>query len=86
MEMTCISLTLDLAQQELQKRRLTVPEHLSLNWDNTAREGKNQHQAKYQAWLVSTGRFRSVQFHPEASPGPVDTAYLFDEFAGSIKP
>jgi carbamoyl-phosphate synthase small subunit len=24
--------------------------------------------------------FRSVQFHPEASPGPVDTAYLFDEF------
>ncbi|MEM9084078.1 MAG: glutamine-hydrolyzing carbamoyl-phosphate synthase small subunit [Planctomycetota bacterium] len=24
--------------------------------------------------------FRSVQFHPEANPGPVDTAYLFDEF------
>lgn len=24
--------------------------------------------------------FRSVQFHPEACPGPVDTAYLFDEF------
>jgi carbamoyl-phosphate synthase small subunit len=24
--------------------------------------------------------FRSVQFHPEASPGPVDTAGLFDEF------
>jgi carbamoyl-phosphate synthase small subunit len=22
----------------------------------------------------------SVQFHPEASPGPEDTAYLFDEF------
>jgi carbamoyl-phosphate synthase small subunit len=21
-----------------------------------------------------------VQFHPEASPGPVDTAFLFDEF------
>jgi carbamoyl-phosphate synthase small subunit len=32
-----------------------------------------------------SGRFRSVQFHPEASPGPVDTAYLFDEFAGSIR-
>jgi carbamoyl-phosphate synthase small subunit len=25
-------------------------------------------------------RFRSVQFHPEANPGPVDTAYLFDDF------
>lgn len=24
--------------------------------------------------------FRSVQFHPEAAPGPVDTAILFDEF------
>ena len=22
----------------------------------------------------------TVQFHPEASPGPMDTAYLFDEF------
>jgi len=28
----------------------------------------------------SSGRFRSVQFHPEASPGPVDAAYLFDDF------
>lgn len=24
--------------------------------------------------------FRSVQFHPEAAPGPVDTNFLFDEF------
>ena len=24
--------------------------------------------------------FRSVQFHPEAAPGPVDTAILFDDF------
>jgi len=24
--------------------------------------------------------FRSVQFHPEATPGPVDAADLFDEF------
>jgi carbamoyl-phosphate synthase small subunit len=27
-----------------------------------------------------TGPFASVQFHPEASPGPVDTGFLFDEF------
>lgn len=25
-------------------------------------------------------KVRTVQFHPEASPGPKDTAYLFDEF------
>ena len=27
-----------------------------------------------------TKPFISVQFHPEASPGPVDTGFLFDEF------
>lgn len=28
--------------------------------------------------------FRSVQFHPEAAPGPVDTAFLFDEFVSML--
>jgi len=28
--------------------------------------------------------FFSVQFHPEAAPGPVDTEYLFDEFVREI--
>ncbi len=28
----------------------------------------------------ASGRFMSVQFHPEAHPGPVDAGYLFDEF------
>jgi len=27
-----------------------------------------------------TKPFMSVQFHPEAAPGPVDTEFLFDEF------
>ena len=27
-----------------------------------------------------SGKFFSVQFHPEATPGPEDAAYLFDEF------
>lgn len=27
----------------------------------------------------------SVQYHPEASPGPHDSAYLFDRFAGYLK-
>lgn len=27
----------------------------------------------------------TVQFHPEASPGPADTAYLFDEFINMIR-
>ena len=29
--------------------------------------------------------FMSVQFHPEATPGPVDTDYLFDKFVKMIK-
>jgi len=32
-----------------------------------------------------SGRFRSVQFHPEASPGPVDAGYLFDDFLKMVR-
>lgn len=28
--------------------------------------------------------FMSVQFHPEAAPGPVDTTFLFDEFIATL--
>ncbi len=28
--------------------------------------------------------FRSVQFHPEASPGPVDTTFIFDVFLNEL--
>ncbi len=30
--------------------------------------------------------FMSVQFHPEHSPGPVDTEFIFDEFLEVLKP
>lgn len=33
----------------------------------------------------SSGRFMSVQFHPEASPGPVDADYLFDDFLKIVR-
>ncbi|MCO6474663.1 MAG: glutamine-hydrolyzing carbamoyl-phosphate synthase small subunit [Melioribacteraceae bacterium] len=29
--------------------------------------------------------FRSVQFHPEAAPGPTDTSFIFDDFLNEIK-
>lgn len=32
-----------------------------------------------------SGKFFSVQFHPEATPGPEDAGYLFDEFLEIIK-
>ncbi len=43
-------------------------------WFTNANDGSNEgirHQ---------TRPFMSVQFHPEAAPGPVDTGHLFDEF------
>lgn len=32
-----------------------------------------------------SGKFRAVQFHPEATPGPEDANYLFDEFVTLMK-
>lgn len=32
-----------------------------------------------------SGKFRAVQFHPEAAPGPEDANYLFDEFIALMK-
>ena len=44
-------------------------------WFFNANDGSNE------GIRHTTKPFRSVQFHPEASPGPLDTSYLFDEFA-----
>ena len=36
--------------------------------------------------IVHTGKpFFSVQFHPEASGGPADTAFLFENFVGTVR-
>ena len=35
--------------------------------------------------IHTSGRFLSTQFHPEASPGPTDTRFLFDRFVELIK-
>jgi hypothetical protein len=61
LELTALSMTLDRVSEILKERGLSMPEHLSLTYDNTAREGKNQHVAKWMAWLVASGKFRSVQ-------------------------
>ncbi|OGG80426.1 carbamoyl phosphate synthase small subunit [Candidatus Kaiserbacteria bacterium RIFCSPLOWO2_01_FULL_54_13] len=48
-------------------------------WFVNANDGSNEgirHKSK--PW-------RSAQFHPEASPGPTDTAWIFDEFIASLK-
>ena len=48
-------------------------------WFTNANDGSNEGiRHKTKPW-------RSVQFHPEASPGPTDTAWIFDEFLKSLK-
>lgn len=53
--------------------------------------------AEWEPWFINlnddtnegirhrSGLFRSVQFHPEANPGPVDAEGLFDDFVGMLK-
>lgn len=48
-------------------------------WFENLNDGSNE--GIRHAW----GPFRSVQFHPEARPGPVDTAFLFDEFVRMLE-
>ncbi len=47
-------------------------------WFFNANDGSNE------GIRHKTKPIRSVQFHPEAWPGPVDTAFLFDEFVKSL--
>lgn len=56
----------------------TLPEGWE-EWFINANDGSNEgirHTKK---------NWRSVQFHPEATPGPTDTKWIFDEFIDSIK-
>ena len=47
-------------------------------WFRNANDGSNE------GMRHSRKPFLSVQFHPEAAPGPVDSRYLFDQFMSMI--
>lgn len=45
---------------------------------------RNANDQSVEGIYHKTKPWRSVQFHPEASPGPTDANYLFDEFVRSL--
>lgn len=45
----------------------------------------NANDASNEGIRHSSKPWRSVQFHPEASPGPTDTAWIFDDFISDLK-
>jgi carbamoyl-phosphate synthase small subunit len=48
-------------------------------WFRNANDGSNE------GMRHATGPFMSVQFHPEAAPGPVDCEQLFDRFVEAMR-
>jgi carbamoyl-phosphate synthase small subunit len=44
----------------------------------------NVNDGSVEGLRYKNGRVETVQFHPEASPGPQDTAYLFDRFVARM--
>lgn len=45
---------------------------------------RNLNDATVQGIAHKSKPFSSVQFHPEANPGPIDTEFLFDEFMTTL--
>lgn len=61
----------------------------AVNEDSLKRTGAeishvNLHDGTVEGLIHSDLKVISVQYHPEASPGPQDNAYIFDEFVGML--
>lgn len=56
----------------------------SLNKETMAISHINMNDGTIEGIKYKNAPLFTVQFHPEASPGPADTAYLFDEFMNMI--
>lgn len=65
-----------------QNHGFAVSEELPAGWDVWFR---NANDGTVEGIRHESGKFFSVQFHPEATPGPEDANYLFDEFLGVME-
>lgn len=62
-----------------QNHGFAVDEKLPAGWKSWFR---NANDGTIEGIRHDSGKFFSVQFHPESTPGPEDANYLFDEFLG----
>lgn len=65
-----------------QNHGYAVNEKLPSGWDVWFR---NANDGTVEGIRHQSGKFFAVQFHPEATPGPEDASYLFDEFVKVMK-
>ena len=65
-----------------QNHGYAVSDTLPAEWDVWFR---NANDGTVEGIRHTSGRFFAVQFHPEASPGPEDAGYLFEEFLGVLE-
>jgi carbamoyl-phosphate synthase small subunit len=65
-----------------QNHGYAVSDELPVGWDVWFRNGND---GTVEGIRHESGKFFSVQFHPEATPGPEDADYLFDEFLAVMK-
>jgi carbamoyl-phosphate synthase small subunit len=65
-----------------QNHGFAVDEKLPKGWNVWWR---NANDGTVEGIKHESGRFFAVQFHPEATPGPEDANYLFDEFVELMK-
>lgn len=61
------------------------PEAIAKNLDVVEVTHRNLNDDTIEGIRIKGKNAFSVQYHPEASPGPHDAAYLFDQFVDSIK-
>jgi carbamoyl-phosphate synthase small subunit len=62
-----------------------VVQEKSLNGTGLQLRFKNLHDNSVEGLMHEVYPLQTVQFHPEANPGPLESGYIFDEFIDMIK-